>query len=72
MTTLCFNSVEHEPFVNKGLSAEELRVMQIIQQIRNYGVEEKYIFKPDDVLKKKHTTKVIRCLEEVAKLVRHF
>ncbi len=45
MTTLCFNSVENEPFVNKGLSQEELRLMQVIQSIKIYGVEDKYIFK---------------------------
>ncbi len=45
MTTLCFNSVENDPFIKKGLSQEELLVRQTIQQIRAYGVEDKYIFK---------------------------
>jgi len=45
MTTLCFNSVENDPFIVKGLSVEEQRLQQIIFQIRDYGVQEKYIFK---------------------------
>ena len=71
MTTLCFNSVEIDPFINKGMSIEEQRVRDIICIIQDYGVDPKYIFKPDDVLKKKNPQKVIRTLEEVAKLVRN-
>jgi hypothetical protein len=33
-------------------------------------VEPKYIFTVEDVLLKRNTPKVVRCLEEVAKLVR--
>ncbi|TRY81133.1 hypothetical protein TCAL_12675 [Tigriopus californicus] len=70
MTTLCFNSVENDPFINKGLSDAEHRVQQVITQIENYGVDPKYIFKRDDILLKKNTPKVIRCLEEVSKLAK--
>ena len=69
MTTLCFNSVENDPFKVSGMSEVELRVREIIAQILNYGVDPKYLFKPEDVLQKKNTQKVIRCLEEVKKLV---
>ena len=51
-------------------SPEEERIKSLQAQILDYGVEQKYIFKMDDILKKKNTPKVIRCLEEVAKLVR--
>lgn len=69
MTTLCFNSVENDPYITRGQSVEEQRAQQIIQQILDYGVDAKYVFKPDDLIKKTNTPKVIRCLEEVAKLV---
>ena len=45
------------------------RIREIIEQIRDYGVEDKYIFTAEDVLEKKRPNKIIRCLEEVAKLV---
>merc|ERR1712062_408311 len=40
-------------------------------QILDYGVKEKYLFRLEDVTKKLNTPKVIRCLEEVAKLSAH-
>ena len=72
MTTLCFNSVENDPFSNLGCSPEEKRIQQLRTQILDYGVEQKYMFTVDDVFQKKNTPKVIRCLEEVAKLVKWF
>ena len=69
MTTLCFNSVECDPFPTSGCSPEEKRVQSLRSQILDYGVDQKYIFQVDDIIKKKNTPKVIRCLEEVAKLV---
>lgn len=72
MTTLCFNSVENDPFSNLGCSPEEKRIQQLRTQILDYGVEQKYMFTVDDVFLKKNTPKVIRCLEEVAKLVNLF
>merc|ERR1712156_521209 len=47
------------------------RIKEVQTQILAYGVEQKYMFKIDDILRKKNTPKVIRCLEEVAKLSRH-
>ena len=47
------------------------RIREIIAQISDYGVEEKYIFTVEDVLEKKRPNKIIRCLEEVRKLVSH-
>jgi len=70
MTTLCFNSVERDKYGSAGCSPEEERIKSLQAQILDYGVEQKYIFKMDDILKKKNTPKVIRCLEEVAKLSR--
>jgi len=76
MTTLCFNSIEIDPYAKKkkkSLTADELsrhRIREIIDQIRDYGVEDKYIFTVEDVLEKKRPNKIIRCLEEVAKLAK--
>ncbi len=71
MTTLCFNSIENDPYGNAGSSPEETRIKQLRLQILDYGVDPKYVFQVDDVLHKRNTPKVIRCLEEVAKLVNH-
>ena len=46
------------------------RIKDARTSIINYGVDEKYVFKVEDVLHKRNTPKVVRCLEEVAKLVR--
>ena len=70
MTTLCFNSVENDPYSNMGCSPEEKRIQQLRAQILDYGVDAKYIFSVEDVLLKRNTPKVVRCLEEIAKLVR--
>ena len=69
MTTLCFNSVERDKYGSAGCNPEEDRIKEVQTQILAYGVEQKYMFKIDDILHKKNTPKVIRCLEEVAKLV---
>ena len=70
MTTLCFNSVENDPYSNMVCSPEEKRIQQLRAQILDYGVDAKYIFSVEDVLLKRNTPKVVRCLEEIAKLVR--
>ena len=70
MTTLCFNSIERDQWSSFGCSPEEQRVKDVRAQILHYGVEEKYLFRTEDVTKKLNTPKVVRCLEEVAKLVR--
>ena len=69
MTTLCFNSVERDKFGSAGCSPEEERIKQLQAQILDYGVDAKFMFKMEDILWKRNTPKVIRCLEEVAKLV---
>jgi len=70
MTTLCFNSVERDKYGSAGHNPEEDRIKSLQAQILEYGVEPKYLFKLEDILHKKRTPKVIRCLEEVAKLSR--
>ena len=69
MTTLCFNSIERDQWSSFGCSPEEQRVKDVRAQILHYGVDAKYLFKVEDVTKKMNTPKVVRCLEEVAKLV---
>ena len=69
MTTLCFNSMERDQWGTFGCSPEEQRVKDVRQQILDYGVHEKYVFRVEDVTLKRNTPKVVRCLEEVAKLV---
>merc|ERR1712062_600780 len=71
MTTLCFNSVERDRWSSFGCSPDEQRVKDVRTQILDYGVKEKYLFRLEDVTKKLNTPKVIRCLEEVAKLSAH-
>ena len=44
------------------------RIREIIEQIRSYGVEDKYVFTVEDVLEKKRPNKIIRCLEEIKKI----
>jgi len=68
MTTLCFNSCERDRWSSFGCSPDEQRVKDVRTQILDYGVKEKYLFRLEDVTKKLNTPKVIRCLEEVAKL----
>ena len=72
MTTLCFNSVERDKYGAAGCSPEEERIKSLQAQILDYGVDSKFMFKIDDILLKRNTPKVIRCLEEVAKLVSIF
>ena len=70
MTILCFNSIESDAFSHDVISQDSnARVKQLIKQIRDYGVEEKFIFQVEDVTEKKRIPKVVRCLEEVAKIV---
>ena len=69
MTTLCFNSIERDQWSSFGCSPEEQRVKDVRAQILHYGVDAKYLFKVEDVTKKMNTPKVVRCLEEVAKIV---
>jgi hypothetical protein len=37
MTTLCFNSVENDPYSNMGCSPEEKRIQQLRTQVRTQG-----------------------------------
>ena len=69
MTTLCFNSIERDQWSSFGCSPEEQKVKDVRNQILHYGVDQKYLFRLEDVTKKMNTPKVVRCLEEVAKLV---
>jgi len=67
MTTLDFNSVEREKF-KCGSNPIKDRIEGVKKSFLNYGVDPKYIFKLEDVQHKQNTPKVIRCLEEVAKI----
>ena len=69
MTTLCFNSIERDQWSSFGCSPEDQKVKDVRNQILHYGVDQKYLFRLEDVTKKMNTPKVVRCLEEVAKLV---
>ena len=69
MTTLDFNSVEKGIYKQAGRDAAKERIENVRKAILNYGVDPKYLFKLEDVLDKKNTPKVVRCLEEVAKIV---
>ena len=71
MTTLDFNSVPSDPFTNLGgLNPEVTRIKTLIEAIENYGVDKKYIFTVEDLFEKKHIPRVVRCLEEIEKLVK--
>ena len=69
MTTLDFNSVERDCFKQAGRDPAKDRIEKVQKAILNYGVDPKYLFRLDDVLHKENTPKVIRTLEEVAKIV---
>ena len=69
MTTLDFNSVERDKYKQAGRDPAKERIENVQKAILNYGVDPKYLFKLEDVLEKKNTPKVVRCLEEVAKIV---
>ena len=69
MTTLDFNSVERDCFKQAGRDPAKDRIEKVQKAILNYGVDPKYLFRLDDVLHKENTAKVIRTLEEVAKIV---
>ena len=72
MTTLDFNSVPSDPYSKKGgLDPEVTRIKTLIEAIGNYGVDKKYLFAVEDLYGAKHIPKVVRCLEEIEKLVRH-
>ena len=59
-----------DPYSNTGgLNPEVTRIKTLIEAIENYGVERKYIFSVEDLFEKKHIPRVVRCLEEIEKLV---
>lgn len=71
MTTLSFNSVPSDPFSNiGGLNPEITRIKTLIETIENYGVDRKFLFSVEDLYEKKHVPKVVRCLQEIEKLVK--
>ena len=71
MTTLSFNSVPSDPYSNiGGLNPEITRIKTLIETIENYGVDKQFLFAVEDLYEKQHIPKVVRCLEEIEKLVR--
>ena len=55
--------------MNAGNDAEISRIKTLISAIGNYGVDKKYLFAVEDLHQAKHIPKVVRCLEEIEKLV---
>ena len=55
--------------VNAGNDVEISRIKTLISAIGNYGVDKKYLFAFEDLHQAKHIPKVVRCLEEIEKLV---
>ena len=58
--------------MNAGNDAEISRIKTLISAIGNYGVDKKYLFAVEDLHQAKHIPKVVRCLEEIEKLVNFF
>ena len=48
------------------------RVTILIEQLRKFGVADKLIFAPEDLLEKKNIPKVARCLASCVDLVKYF
>merc|ERR1719250_221713 len=73
MTSLCFNSVPMELVTDTTgemkLTPRE-RVTILIDQLRNFGVSDKLLFTPEDLLEKKNIPKVTRCLASCVDLAR--
>ena len=69
-----FNSISRDPWAmcNGGANSAELRVENLIEGFKNYGVKPKFLFTVKDLLDKYNIPKVVRCLEEIEKLVRNF
>ena len=47
------------------------RVTILIEQLKKFGVAEKLIFAPEDLLEKKNIPKVARCLASCVDLVKY-
>lgn len=69
MTTLSFNSIPNDIFESCGEKPELTRIRNVIESLGNYGVEKQFLFSVDDLWLKKDTEKVVKCLEQVEKLV---
>ena len=57
-------------FLQKLFNQE--RVTILIEQLKKFGVAEKLIFAPEDLLEKKNIPKVARCLASCVDLVNTF
>ena len=71
MTTISLNSVPLEPFPRAGEHPEETRIRNLLITMTNYGVQPKFLFTVDDLWTGRNIPKVVRCMEEVEKLVRN-
>ena len=70
MTTISFNSVpSSDPYSIVGPNPAIDRIKTVIDSIKTYGVDSKYIFSVDDLHEAKHIPLVVRCLEEIEKMV---
>ena len=64
-TFCCFRIFKKKLFIQE-------RVTILIEQLKKFGVAEKLIFAPEDLLEKKNIPKVARCLASCVDLVNTF
>ena len=68
MTTISFNSVPaSDPFSIPGSNKD--RIKTVLESIENYGVDKKFLFSVEDLHDAQHIPRVVRCLEQIEKLV---
>ena len=71
MTTISFNSVPaSDPFSIPGSNKD--RIKTVLESIENYGVDKKFLFSVEDLHDAQHIPRVVRCLEQIEKLVCYF
>ena len=58
------------PFLCDTIFFTQERVTILIDQLRKFGVADKLIFEPEDLLEKKNIPKVARCLASCVDLVK--
>ena len=70
MTTISpFDVPSAEPFAPVPPNPDVDRLKTAIQSMQNYGVPPMFLFSVEDLYEVKHIPRVVRCLEELEKLV---
>ena len=70
MTTISpFDVPPSDPFAPVSPNPDIDRLKTVIQSMQNYGVPPAYLFSVEDLYEVKHIPRVVRCLEELEKLV---